>query len=271
MKNKYTHLIILDFEATCDEKDPPKPQEIIEFPSVLLSLNSYQIVDEFQAFVRPVHNPQLTDFCKTLTSIQQSDLDQAKIFSDVLLDHIKWLESHGLDETNSLIVTCGDWDMANMFPAQCLVSQVEDLSPVYTSWMNIKKPYCKVMETQKAAGMAGMLRQLGLKLIGHHHRGIDDCRNIAEIAKVLLKKGAEASITGTLALNKYPPLTLNLTLGEKTETAVLKIRNISSLYGLIGKVFKCRVTKLKLSDGKVIESDEGLRYLNSGQEIVLST
>ena len=269
MKNRYTHLIILDFEATCDEKDPPRPQEIIEFPSVLISLKSYEKVDEFQAFVRPVHNPHLTDFCKTLTSIQQRDIDKAKVFSEVLADHWRWLQSHGLDETNSLIVTCGDWDMANMFPAQCFVSEVEDLEPVYTRWMNIKKPFCTVMNTRKATGMAGMLRQLGLKLIGHHHRGIDDCRNIAEIAKVLVGKGAEASITGILALNKYPPLTLKLTLGERSETAVLKIRNVSSLYGLAGKIFKCPISVFQTLNGTVIESDEDMLSLKSGQEIIL--
>ena len=28
--------VVLDFEATCDEARPPKPQEIIEFPVVLV-------------------------------------------------------------------------------------------------------------------------------------------------------------------------------------------------------------------------------------------
>ena len=261
----YTHLIILDYEATCDDRNTPRPQEIIEFPSVLLSLKGFKVIDEFEAFVRPVHNPQLSDFCKTLTSIQQEDVDNAKVFKDVLQDHSLWLKSHGLDETNALIVTCGDWDLANMFPAQCEVSGIEDLEPIYTSWMNVKKPYCKVMKTKKAAGMAGMLSNLELKLKGHHHRGIDDCRNIAEIAKTLLKKGAKASATGTLALNKYPPLTLNLSMGEKSETAVLKLRNVSSLYGLAGKVFKCPITTFKDSEGRRIATDEDVLSLSSGE------
>jgi len=37
-------------------------------------------------------------------------------------------------------------------------------------------------------GMAGMLSSLGLTLEGRHHSGIDDCRNIARIAKELCRR-----------------------------------------------------------------------------------
>lgn len=271
MINTYTHLIILDFEATCDDENAPRPQEVIEFPSVLLSLETLEIVDEFQAFVRPIHNPQLTDFCKNFTSIQQRDVDQADLFTDVLKAHLEWLKSHELDETNSIIVTCGDWDLGNMFPSQCPVAipPVENLHPLYTSWMNIKRLFCKVLNCKKAPGMAGMLRKLNLKLIGLHHRGIDDCRNIAAIAKLLIERGAEVSSTASLPLSKYPPISLTFYLGDRKEKAVLKIRNLSSLYGLAGKVFKCKVSGFKLANGKILEVDQDLRALNSGEELFL--
>ena len=41
----------------------------------------------------------------------------------------------------------------------------------------------------KPAGMAGMLRALDLELVGRHHSGIDDARNIARIVITLLAKG----------------------------------------------------------------------------------
>ena len=117
MDSNYTHAIVLDFEATCDDRSRPRPQEIIEFPSVLISLKSLEFIDEFQAFIRPVHNPVLTTFCKNFTSIQQSDVDGAKIFPEVLADHQSWLENHGLGDENAIIVTCGDWDLGKMLPA----------------------------------------------------------------------------------------------------------------------------------------------------------
>ena len=50
------HLIVLDFEATCDDVSPPSPQEIIEFPSVLLSAHTFEVIAEFESFVRPELN-----------------------------------------------------------------------------------------------------------------------------------------------------------------------------------------------------------------------
>ena len=45
MPRPIDHLIVLDFEATCDDVNPPSPQEIIEFPSVLVDAEAHQIVD----------------------------------------------------------------------------------------------------------------------------------------------------------------------------------------------------------------------------------
>lgn len=49
--------------------------ETIEIGLVVIDLETLEIVDEFQRFVRPQINPTLTDFCKKLTSIQQADVD----------------------------------------------------------------------------------------------------------------------------------------------------------------------------------------------------
>ena len=46
--------------------------------------------------------------------------------------------------------------------------------------------------------MAGMLKALRLPLVGRHHSGIDDCRNIAAIVHALLAlPGAAAAIDVT--------------------------------------------------------------------------
>lgn len=45
--------------------------ETIEIGLVVIDLESLEIVDEFQRFVRPQINPTLTAFCKKLTSIHK--------------------------------------------------------------------------------------------------------------------------------------------------------------------------------------------------------
>jgi len=75
------YFIVIDFEATCEEKNPlGYPHEIIEFPAVLVSSGydkeskSPEIAGVFHAFVRPVINPVLSEFCKNLTGIEQAIL-----------------------------------------------------------------------------------------------------------------------------------------------------------------------------------------------------
>lgn len=43
----------------------------VEFPAVLLDVHTGDVVDEFQQYVQPQHNPILSDFCKELTGISQ--------------------------------------------------------------------------------------------------------------------------------------------------------------------------------------------------------
>lgn len=209
----YTYAIVLDFEATCDNRrhnPQPDPQEIIELPSVLVSLDTLEIVSEFESFVRPHHHPQLTPFCHELTSITQADVDGASEFPSVLAAHERWLDEYGLNEHNSLLVTCGDWDLVTMLPAQCPVAvpPVTTLRPIYTRWLNVKKLFCDVRQRSKAPGMAGMLKSLGLELTGHHHRGIDDCRNIAKILGALLQAGGGFGPSRELDLSKHPTILL---------------------------------------------------------------
>ena len=73
--------VVIDFEATCEEKNPADyPHEIIEFPAVLVSTTDRKVVDVFHSFVRPVINPKLSEFCHILTSIEQDTVDAADPF-----------------------------------------------------------------------------------------------------------------------------------------------------------------------------------------------
>ena len=91
LHHRYSHLLVLDFEATCDAAEPDYPHEIIEFPCVAVDLRTLKVVAEFGTFVKPVLNPQLTEFCSTLTTIQQSDVDGAPLIRDAISQFNEWL------------------------------------------------------------------------------------------------------------------------------------------------------------------------------------
>jgi len=190
MEMNLTHAVVLDFEATCDDVDRLRPQEIIEFPSVLVALEPFGVVDEFASFVRPYHHPTLSEFCRQLTTITQADVDGARLFPEVFAAHGRWLADHGLTAENALFVTCGDWDLGTMLPVQfaACVPPITEVPPIFTRWLNIKRAFAE-LQGGRPGGMARMLRLLGLPLVGTHHRGLDDCRNIATILEALVQRG----------------------------------------------------------------------------------
>jgi inhibitor of KinA sporulation pathway (predicted exonuclease) len=186
-------ILIMDFEATCAKDVKPKNSEIIEFPAVLLNGRTFEVVDEFREFVRPtekilpnLREGELTAFCTELTSITQAQVDGAQRLPTVLRNFNTWLATHNLEANAVLPVTCGDWDLKTMLPVECERKRLY-VPEALLRWCNIKQLFEHATK-QNASGMAGMLWALGLRLEGHHHSGIDDCRNIARIFQRLLAR-----------------------------------------------------------------------------------
>ena len=260
MPSAFDHLVVLDFEATCNNGPPPAPQEIIEFPSVLLSLVDRSVVDEFSSFVRPVHHPQLTDFCRELTGIEQADVDAAPPFQDVFAAHQAWLASHHLD--NFLFIIAGDWDFKTMLPNQCATSGVA-VPHAYRQWCNIKTPFTATIRHPKSSGMTSMLHTLGLELEGRHHRGIDDSRNIARITLALLDRGATFDVTSRLSPSQFPALPLTLQWQGKSVDVVLKKRSVQALLGLASGQLHTNITEVQDPTGAPL-TDTTLQELAPG-------
>jgi inhibitor of KinA sporulation pathway (predicted exonuclease) len=191
LNNDYRYILVLDFEANCDDVNPP-PLEITEFPIVVLDLETNTINREldFSHFVKI--NTPITKFCTQLTTITQEMSDSG----DKLQETIKKLDIWMLENNfinNYIFVTCGDWDLKTALP-----TNAEFLNMKYPSylkkWCNIKVIYEEVYK-EKSYGMANMLDKLNLTLDGTHHRGIDDCANIAKICQAIINSGYKLRIT----------------------------------------------------------------------------
>lgn len=188
------YLLVLDFEATCNETGPaPKPQEIIEFPTLMVNARTGQVENEFHFYIKPDVHPTLSSFCTELTGITQGMVDAGISLNEVLVRHQEWLlESNTVPLSQAkpgmskfLYVTCGDWDLLTCLPRQL---QYHNKKPpaAFTQWINIKTAF-KSFYGVKAGGMTHMLALLEMELEGRHHSGIDDCRNIARICARMLE------------------------------------------------------------------------------------
>ncbi|XP_016332732.1 3'-5' exoribonuclease 1-like [Sinocyclocheilus anshuiensis] len=196
----FDYICVVDFEATCEENNPPDYlHEIIEFPMVLIDIHTLEIVDSFQEYVKPVVNPQLSEFCVKLTGITQKMVDEAETFHQVLKRAVSWLQEKELGtKYKYTFLTDGSWDMGKFLHTQCKLSSIR--YPQFArKWINIRKSYrnfYKVPRTQTK--LICMLENLGMQYDGRPHCGLDDSRNIARIAIHMLKDGSQLRVNECL-------------------------------------------------------------------------
>lgn len=181
MKISQDYYLIVDVEATCanDGSVPRNQMEIIEIGAVMLNARSLKIESEFQTFVKPILHSQLTEFCKSLTSITQVNVDQAPLFPEAIKSFQAWFYPFG----SYLFCSWGNYDK-NQFLQDCHLHNID--YPFSGSHLNLKQAFSENQGITKKLGMREALDKLGLNLEGTHHRGIDDARNMARIVRTVL-------------------------------------------------------------------------------------
>jgi 3'-5' exoribonuclease 1 len=169
-------LVVVDLEATCDDRGavPKEEMEIIEIGAVLVHGQDFRLLAEFQSFVRPIRHRQLTAFCQRLTSISQENVDTAPLFPEVVTGFKGWLYGQGA----TVFCSWGDYDR-NQIQRDCQLHGIA--YPMPGRHVNLKRMFSEARGIKKKLGMGQALREVGLQLIGTHHRGIDDARNIARL------------------------------------------------------------------------------------------
>jgi 3'-5' exoribonuclease 1 len=172
--------IIVDFEATCSDQGhvPREEMEIIEVGAVALWGNGPNIRGEFQSFVRPIRHPNLTEFCKRLTSISQRKVDSAEPFSVVLERFASWIDVFDAPT----FCSWGDYDKYQL-QQDCSFHSVP--YPFGQVHVNIKTRFAENFNLRKPCGLEEALRRVGLPFEGTPHRGIDDARNMANLSAYL--------------------------------------------------------------------------------------
>lgn len=172
----YSYFLVIDLEATCadDKSIRRRETEIIEIGAVIVNSQTWEVESEFQRFIKPIRHPKLTQFCTDLTTIKQTDVENASKFPEVILELKELLKSF----PNYLFCSWGDYDK-NQFIQDCQFHQIS--YPFTSDHLNLKKEFSAYLGTSDKFGMAGALAKIGIELEGTHHRGIDDARNIAKI------------------------------------------------------------------------------------------
>lgn len=171
--------IIVDLEATCWEGGNDRDrQETIEIGAVRLSPTGGEVRSTFSTLVRPVLEPNLTEFCTRLTGIRQENVDRADPFPEVFPRFVAWcgdgphrLASWGSYDLRQLTLEC----QRHALPLPVWFSDHLNVKYFFARWKKVRP-----------CGMAEALKISGLPLEGRHHRGLDDALNIAKLAAMAM-------------------------------------------------------------------------------------
>ncbi|MBK1851114.1 exonuclease domain-containing protein [Marinobacter sp. 1-4A] len=176
-------LLIVDLEATCwENRTTPtgEPQntenmEIIEFGCALSDRNG-KLLDSQSFLVRPTVNTKLSEFCTSLTSITQSMVDAAPTFLEACRMSDAWL---GQPHDDFIWCSWGNYDRLHIQAS----GQEYGCAPVFMRFphLNLKRIWRQTTGQKRKSGMIHALAFHGLTVEGHHHRGVDDARNMVRL------------------------------------------------------------------------------------------
>lgn len=184
MQNRPDYWLIIDLEATCcnNGEFTRDQMEIIEIGAVMADGQSLQAMDEFQTFVRPVRHSVLTDFCRTLTGIEQPDVDAAPDFAIAMQQLNQWMSQY----PEAVFCSWGNYDRTQ-FERDCTFHNVA--WPFGTRHENLKKLYTERFSIKRSDGFGTVLKKHNMQFEGRPHRGIDDARNILRVLPLILGAG----------------------------------------------------------------------------------
>ncbi|KAK9231610.1 hypothetical protein WN943_021848 [Citrus x changshan-huyou] len=224
----FDYFVVVDFEATCDKKIP-HPQEIIEFPSVIVSGVTGQITVCFQIYhmgVTPTNfavvtwsdwdcQVMLESECRFKNIPKPSYFNRwinlrvpfSKVFGDVRGNLKEAVELAGIVWHGR--VHCGLDDSIN----------IASKPAYFNRWINLRVPFSKVFgdvrcNLKEAVELAGIVwhgrvhcglddsiniaKAVELVWHGRAHWGLDDSINMARFLAVIMQRGFKFSITKSL-------------------------------------------------------------------------
>ncbi|KAJ1288264.1 hypothetical protein BS78_02G077300 [Paspalum vaginatum] len=198
----FDYYVVVDFEATCEKDARIYPQEVIEFPAVLVHGVTGELLSAFRTYVRPRYHPILSAFCRELTGITQEDVDGGVDLADALVLHDAWLVAAGAARDRVAVVTWGDWDCRTLLDNECALKDI--VKPFYFErWVNLRVPFASVFGA-KRRNLQEAVQEAGLRWEGRAHCGLDDARNTACLLADLMRRGVTISITGMFTVLMAP-------------------------------------------------------------------
>lgn len=181
MAKKIKKMNMIDLEATCwDNQTAPdgRPQnevsEIIEIGIVQIDLRQMKISDKKSYLVKPKIFPELSDYCKNLTSITQEMIDKKGTTLEYAFERMK-------SEFKTMKYEWASWGDYDRIQIQRQCENENLQYPFHKTHLNMKFIMSFLVGSKIQRNVDGMMKFLHMDFEGHAHRGVDDAYNIARM------------------------------------------------------------------------------------------
>ena len=162
-------------------------REIISVGFIVVD-NDYNIQRKYKSFVKPVHSTKLTEYCKNLTGINQSDVDCGKKCNDAFSDIMKICVKYRAE----IILVFGNADKEGIYSSAKFCKkareQVHSLYLVSSKIVNVQPVIIerlKLKKRKKNIGLFKIAELLKLKCDVAKHNAFNDVMILREVCKKL--------------------------------------------------------------------------------------
>lgn len=169
--------IFFDFEMLCSDQGMAfEKMEAIRLGAVKYELDSEEI-SYFDRFIRPENRNPLTNFCKTLTGIDDTDLQKASDFKDVFADFLEWIG--GLKKSQYFSWSPSDLSRLKIDSLKHGIPErtIRKIETRYTDFQEIFKKRVSKNNISVEDGLA----LYGLEFLGEKHNPMYDAYNTLRI------------------------------------------------------------------------------------------
>ena len=177
-----THIMVVDFEATCGPGVSKTAAEIIEVGAVLYSFHgtplSVDASPKFHRYIKPQIVSTLTRFCTNLTGITQEQVDNGISFEEMLEQWLVFLTAHNCTPSEVLFASWTDFDI-KQFRREVDRAKATLLNFTYS--IDLQKAYKTTQKHSGIKSVAKALAEQNLEFIGREHSAIDDAYNTARL------------------------------------------------------------------------------------------
>ena len=176
-----THIMVVDFEATCGPGVSKTAAEIIEVGAVLYSFHAPLLTVDtsprFHRYIKPQIVPRLTRFCTNLTGITQEQVDNGLPFNEMIQQWITFLADHTCTPSDVLFASWTDFDIKQL--RREVNRSTTELE--FPHSIDLQKAYKTTQKNSSIKSVTKALAEQNLDFIGREHSAIDDAYNTARL------------------------------------------------------------------------------------------